>query len=110
MLRELQVGPDVLISGYLQPIPDLSPMIPSADNTLALDPTVSPYDANMIFFYKTWDPYGTLSNFSPHPVHMPDENGVCNMWPTVEHYYQVCFLNLQVVIHKLCIYFFFHNC
>ncbi|XP_020243908.1 riboflavin biosynthesis protein PYRR, chloroplastic isoform X1 [Asparagus officinalis] len=87
--REVElIGPDLLISGYLQPIPDLSPMIPSADTTLALDPTVSPYDADIIFFYKTWDPYGALSNFSPHPLQMPDGNGDCTTWSTLEHYYQ----------------------
>ena len=24
-------------------------------------------------FYKTWDRYGSLSNFSPHPIWMPEE-------------------------------------
>lgn len=83
-----QIGPDMLISGFLQPIPDLSPTIPSVDETSALDPTLSPYDTNIIFFYKTWDPYGAFSNFSPHPLQLPDENGDDYMWPTVEHYYQ----------------------
>ncbi|KAJ6814239.1 riboflavin biosynthesis protein PYRR, chloroplastic isoform X1 [Iris pallida] len=83
-----QIGPDMLISGFLQPIPDLSPIIPSVDETSALDPTLSPYDTNIIFFYKTWDPYGAFSNFSPHPLQLPDENGDNYMWPTVEHYYQ----------------------
>ena len=34
-------------------------------------------------FYKAWDEYGALSNFSPFPVSV---DGV--EWPTVEHYYQ----------------------
>lgn len=79
----------MLISGYLQPIPDLSPVIPSADETSSVDPTVSPYDTNIISFYKTWDPYGAFSNFSPHPIEMPDENGDYVTWRSVEHYYQV---------------------
>ncbi|XP_008775896.2 riboflavin biosynthesis protein PYRR, chloroplastic [Phoenix dactylifera] len=83
-----QIGPDMLISGFLQPIPDLSPIIPQADETSALDPAVSPYDTKIISFYKTWDLYGALSNFSPHPVWMPDEDGTYYTWSSVEHYYQ----------------------
>lgn len=79
----------MLISGFLQPIPDLSPVIPSADETSSVDPTVSPYDTNIISFYKTWDPYGAFSNFSPHPIEMPDESGDYVTWRSVEHYYQV---------------------
>ena len=85
----LQIGPDMLISGFLQPIPDMSPVIPSEDETSAVDPMVTPYDASIIFFYKTWDPYGVFSNFSPHAISMPDENGEAQAWPSVEHYYQV---------------------
>ncbi|PIA43410.1 hypothetical protein AQUCO_01900060v1 [Aquilegia coerulea] len=83
-----QIGPDMLISGYLQPIPDLTPVIPSADEISAIDPTVTLYDASIILFYKTWDPYGAFSNFSPHPLRIHDENGDYVTWPTVEHYYQ----------------------
>ncbi|KAM7279590.1 hypothetical protein ACFE04_006724 [Oxalis oulophora] len=83
-----QVGPDMLISGFLQPIPDLSPVIPSKDETFAIDPTVTPYESIIIFFYKTWDPYGAFSNFSPHPIQMPDSNGMYTTWSSVEHYYQ----------------------
>lgn len=85
----MQVGPDMLISGFLQPLPDMVPVIPSPDETFVADPTVSPYDSRIIFFYKTWDPYGAFSNFSPHPIQMPDENGDCVTWMSVEHYYQV---------------------
>ncbi|GJY59721.1 riboflavin biosynthesis protein PYRR, chloroplastic [Tanacetum coccineum] len=46
-----QIGADVLISGYLQPIPDLTPVIPSVDETSAIDPSLSPYDSPTIFFY-----------------------------------------------------------
>lgn len=79
----------MLISGFLQPIPELTPIIPSVDEISSIDPTVTPYEANIIFFYKTWDPYGAFSNFSPHPLRMPDENGNYQTWPSVEHYYQV---------------------
>lgn len=84
-----QVGPDMLISGFLQPVPDLTPIIPSVEETCAVDPNVSPYESNIIFFYKTWDRYGAFSNFSPHPVQMLDENGDYTTWSSVEHYYQV---------------------
>lgn len=85
----MQVGPDMLISGFLQPLPDIVPQIPSPEETFIVDPTVSPYESSIIFFYKTWDPYGALSNFSPHPIQMPDENGDSVTWLSVEHYYQV---------------------
>ncbi|KAI4350171.1 hypothetical protein L6164_010680 [Bauhinia variegata] len=83
-----QVGPDMLISGFLQPLPDMTPTIPSVDETFAVDPTVSPYESSIIFFYKTWDPYGAFSNFSPHPIQMPDGSGDYVTWLSVEHYYQ----------------------
>ena len=82
----------MLLSGYIQPIPDLSPVIPSMDEIPSVDPEISPYETNIISFYKTWDTFGAFSNFSPHPIHMPDENGDSFMWPSVEHYYQVCLL------------------
>ncbi|KAG0489309.1 hypothetical protein HPP92_008120 [Vanilla planifolia] len=83
-----EVGPDTLISGFLQPIPDLSPAIPSIEEISAFDPTVSPFESKIISFYKTWDPFGSLSNFSPHYVQFPDECGEFYLWPTVEHFYQ----------------------
>ncbi|KAJ0911263.1 putative riboflavin biosynthesis protein RibD [Helianthus annuus] len=83
-----QIGSDVLISGYLQRIPDMTPVIPSVDETLAIDPSLSPYDSPIIFFYKTWDPYGSFSNFSSHPIRLPDENGDYVTWSSVQHYYQ----------------------
>lgn len=39
-------------------------------------------------FYKAWDRYGALTNFSPHPITLPDEQGQPQDWHTVEHYYQ----------------------
>ncbi|KAM0831925.1 hypothetical protein ACQ4PT_065207 [Festuca glaucescens] len=83
-----QIDRDMLMSGFIQPIPDLSPVIPSVDEIPSVDPEVSPYETNIISFYKTWDTFGAFSNFSPHPLHMPDEQGHCLTWLTVEHYYQ----------------------
>uniref|UniRef100_A0A453Q3B9 5-amino-6-(5-phosphoribosylamino)uracil reductase n=1 Tax=Aegilops tauschii subsp. strangulata TaxID=200361 RepID=A0A453Q3B9_AEGTS len=83
-----KIDRDMLMSGFIQPIPDLSPVIPSADEIPSVDPEVSPYETNIISFYKTWDTFGAFSNFSPHPIDMPDEKGDCLTWPTVEHYYQ----------------------
>ena len=42
----------------------------------------------VVEFYKAWDRYGALSNFSPHPVRLPSADGTPRMWATVEHYYQ----------------------
>lgn len=84
-----QVGPDMLVSGFLQPIPDLTPVIPSINETMAIDPSVAQFESKIIFFYKTWDPYGAFSNFSHHPIQMIDHDGNCITWQSVEHYYQV---------------------
>lgn len=94
----LQIDRDMLMSGYIQPIPDLSPVIPSVDEIPSVDPDVSPYETNIVSFYKTWDIFGAFSNFSPHPISMPDENGDSITWLTVEHYYQVL-LHLFSLLH-----------
>ncbi len=48
-------------------------------------------------FYKSWDRYGSLSNFSAHPVSLPDgpvsasgslPDEPLREWPSVEHFYQ----------------------
>ncbi len=49
-------------------------------------------------FYKPWDQYGALSNFTPHWIDMPAGSSQqsargkqarpLEQWPTVEHYYQ----------------------
>ena len=43
-----------------------------------------------IEFYKAWDRYGALSNFSPHSIEMPAGAGASGTrtWKTLEHYYQ----------------------
>lgn len=98
----VQIGPDILVSGFLQPVPDLTPTIPSVEETSAIDPTISPYESSIIFFYKTWDPYGGFSNFSLHPFQMPNENGELVTWSSVEHYYQVIFLkNIKIRLYYL---------
>lgn len=85
-----QIGPDMLISGYLQPIPDLVPTIPAMEATSIVNPiTVSTSNGpSIICFYRAWDVYGSFSNFSPHPISMPDSNGDYIIWKSVEHYYQ----------------------
>ncbi|XVF30283.1 hypothetical protein REPUB_Repub16aG0043500 [Reevesia pubescens] len=99
-----QVGPDMLISGFLQPVPDLTPTIPSEDETFAIDPTVTPFESSIIFFYKTWDLYGAFSNFSPHPIQMLDEDGNYVTWSSVEHYYQANkFLGVSNPLAQDCI-------
>ena len=55
-------------------------------------------DAQAIEFYKTWDRFGALSNFSPNPIMMPESSPSSNgsspadapvrRWQTLEHYYQ----------------------
>lgn len=99
-----QIGPDILVSGFLQPVPDLTPTIPSVQETSAIDPSISPYESSIIFFYKTWDPYGAFSNFSLHPIQMPDENEELVTWPSVEHYYQAQkFVGVSDPVAKSCI-------
>lgn len=50
-------------------------------------------------FYKCWDTWGSLSNFSPHSIWMADGTAPTGRtvlpdtldgreWPSVEHYYQ----------------------
>lgn len=99
MINKVQVGPDMLVCGFLQPVPDLTPVIPSIDETSAIDPSVSPFEASIIFFYKTWDPYGAFSNFSLHPIEMTDMNGEYCIWPSVEHYYQVLSFDYCLLWH-----------
>jgi len=36
-----------------------------------------------IRFYRLNEPYGELSNFSPHPINLKGR-----VWPTAEHYFQ----------------------
>ncbi len=79
-----------------------------------------------IEFYKTWDQYGSLTNFSPHPIMMPislaNANGLTQKldgplrkWQTLEHYYQaqkfagdpLDILSLTTLVMTLSLH---HNC
>lgn len=86
----IQVGPDMLMTGFLQPIPSWQTDVPVPVGEV-IDPTISSplQRPQVIPFYKPWDPYGALSNFSPHPISIPDETGALVSWNSVEHYYQV---------------------
>lgn len=61
---------------------------------------MAPSWPQVVEFYKAWDRYGALSNFSPHAIRMPPgpygwrlppppQDPSWLLWPTVEHYYQV---------------------
>lgn len=100
----LQTGPDMLITGYLQPVPALYPSVSAAvELALADYLTPSTKPPAVITFYKTWDLYGAFSNFSPHPITVPDEDGNDVVWNSVEHYYQVIFLPFVALIPSLAI-------
>ncbi|KAF8061418.1 hypothetical protein HT031_004509 [Scenedesmus sp. PABB004] len=56
-----------------------------------------PGDGTVVHFYKAWDEWGALSNFSPHAVEMPPgaagrdaapAGAPLRRWASVEHYYQ----------------------
>ncbi|KAF5830101.1 hypothetical protein DUNSADRAFT_15039 [Dunaliella salina] len=58
--------------------------------------------SQVVWFYKAWDEWGALSNFSPHPIHLPlyyspNETSPTSiaatdrqprMWACAEHFYQ----------------------
>lgn len=81
-----QVGPDILISGYLPSsggVRTLARRIAKSSgqqHAKSKDRTVS--------FYKAWNLNGYLSNFSPHSITLPMDNGEPVSWLTVEHFYQ----------------------
>ncbi|KAI5072586.1 hypothetical protein GOP47_0012692 [Adiantum capillus-veneris] len=84
-----QVGPDMLISGYLQPIPDLSYRSSEWIETVNIISEKSSSDLRSVLsFNQAWDAYGAFSNFSPHSINVASSNGKLVRWKTVEHYYQ----------------------
>eukprot|EP00250_Pteridium_aquilinum_P010102 c19156_g1_i2 orf=324-1787(-) len=84
-----QIGPDMLITGYLQPIPDLRLRIPEGLNELSSAEAASfVEEPTVISFYKAWDAMGALSNFSPHAITVSNSEGEEVQWTSVEHYYQ----------------------
>ncbi|KAG0566745.1 hypothetical protein M758_7G079800 [Ceratodon purpureus] len=84
-----QTGPDMLVTGYLQPIPGVS--LSGNDeltSTSGADFAEVASKPSVIRFNKPWDRYGALSNRSYHPITLPDCDGKSVVWSSVEHYYQ----------------------
>lgn len=84
-----QTGPDMLVTGYLQPLPDLS--LGSDDELTSIsmgDVAKLPSKPSVIRFNKPWDMYGALSTLSHHPISLADCDGKPVVWSSVEHYYQ----------------------
>ena len=74
------VGPDLLVCGYLPASGGLH-TIAGAVAAAAARPL--PACDEEVLFYKAWDEYGALSNFSPHAIRM-FHDGVTQEWLTVE--------------------------
>jgi diaminohydroxyphosphoribosylaminopyrimidine deaminase/5-amino-6-(5-phosphoribosylamino)uracil reductase len=74
------VGPDLLVSGYLPASKGLRAVAAAA--AAATEAPMPPL-AEEVQFYKAWDEFGALSNFSPHAIRMV-QGGLAHEWPTVE--------------------------
>ena len=74
------VGPDLLVSGYLASSGGLASVAAAAAAAAA-----APFkaDAEAVLFYKAWDEFGALSNFSPHAIRVAD-GAATQEWLTVE--------------------------
>lgn len=110
-----KVGADLMIEGYLPSSGGLRSLHSSltqsgSDFAHTKDKSAQPKPsvvtqfsrqerAPYVGFYKAWDKWGSLSNFSPHAIWMPDGSGPTGdvstagdpnvrEWPSVEHYYQ----------------------
>ncbi|KAI5068159.1 hypothetical protein GOP47_0016504 [Adiantum capillus-veneris] len=84
-----KIGPDMLITGYLQPIPDLRLQVPDGlDELSATEAASFEEKPTIICFYKAWDAMGAFSNFSPHAIDIGNSEGGAVQWTSVEHYYQ----------------------
>eukprot|EP00208_Stichococcus_sp_RCC1054_P000168 CAMPEP_0206145818 /NCGR_PEP_ID=MMETSP1473-20131121/28590_1 /ASSEMBLY_ACC=CAM_ASM_001109 /TAXON_ID=1461547 /ORGANISM="Stichococcus sp, Strain RCC1054" /LENGTH=650 /DNA_ID=CAMNT_0053542175 /DNA_START=146 /DNA_END=2099 /DNA_ORIENTATION=- len=116
-------GPDMLLTGYLPATTGLwglqrglvlpsegsrlaaapqeaaahTPPAPTATGAGLLPKPVQRRPEQVAPFYKPWDQYGVLSNFTPHWVDMPTDSPSqqqagepqqLQRWPSVEHYYQ----------------------
>eukprot|EP00249_Psilotum_nudum_P007571 c20661_g1_i3 orf=333-2045(+) len=92
-----QIGPDLLVTGYLQPLPDLQHVVPAIiEDSITAETVAAAADEPVIIsFYKSWDAFGAFCNFSPHAVSMPGPNGKPFIWKSVEHYYQECIRKIQ---------------
>ncbi len=75
------VGPDLLVSGYLPASGGLSAVTAAIAAAAVARPPQALTDT--VCFYKAWDEFGALSNFSPHPIRM-SEGDSAQEWPTVE--------------------------
>ncbi|KAH7432348.1 hypothetical protein KP509_07G018400 [Ceratopteris richardii] len=79
-----QIGPDMLVSGYLHPLPELN----FASSEWAESTKVSLDLRTIISLNHAWDAYGAFSTFSPHSITAASFSGEVIRWKTVEHYYQ----------------------
>lgn len=132
--RWTQVGPDLCVTGYLPKsggplgVAALLGLVSGASNGAGASKTESngaraPATATSadarksssgaagskpraVEFYKSWDSFGSLSNFTAHAIAMPEEpmthlaletfrpavgaapNPAWKLWPSTEHYYQ----------------------
>jgi hypothetical protein len=76
------VGPDLLVSGYLPASGGLDAVAVAVAATPA-EAQTPPSPTGDVLFYKAWDEFGALSNFSPHAVSI-SEGGAPHEWLTVE--------------------------
>ena len=70
------VGPDLLVSAYTPSSGGLS-AVASAQCLQQTSP------ADEVLFYKSWDEFGGLSNFSPHAIRI-SQGQETHEWQTVE--------------------------
>jgi len=106
-----QIGPDVLLTGYLPSSGGLCSLHgavtdqPKQRNVTSHAPLTTASedrvkgDGQVVKFYKAWDEWGGLSNFTVAPIRMFDGAGPhgrlpsvsdqnTTIWQSVEHYYQ----------------------
>lgn len=74
------VGPDLLATGYLAASGGLHAVAAAAAAAASAAPPAWPA---VVRFYKAWDAFGALSNFSPHPIRVAVA-GESRDWGTVE--------------------------
>eukprot|EP00898_Chlorokybus_atmophyticus_P000409 jgi/Chlat1/1369/Chrsp119S01767 len=95
-----QVGPDMMVNGYLLPLNKTGTALVDEHASEVSQRTIAHLESLMdtirrtvcaptlLPFYKAWDQYGALSNFSAHPIRMQSADGREVEWRSVEHYYQ----------------------
>ena len=72
-----QSGPDLMMTGYLPNSRGLFNLIKETG------PSGAPSRSRSVEFYKSWDTFGSFSNFSPHPITVANK-----VWASTEHFYQ----------------------